>query len=99
MAKRSASRGVAAYASRESMARPFARRNGQPSNVYDIADEALGRCDDVVREHWRSRVQALSDDDVRRLVSAVPGMSEVVRTFVVELVMCTRWRILDGARS
>lgn len=99
MAKRSDSRGVAAYAARESIARPFARRGGQPRSVYEIADEALARCEEVVRGHWRARVEALSDHDVTQLVSAVPGMSEVVRTFVVELVMSTRGRILAGAWS
>lgn len=99
MANRAASRGIAAYISRESIARPFARTDGKDRSVFEVAGEALARCDDEMREHWRARVLALRDDEVWRLVSEIPGMSEVVRTFLVELVACTRRRVLDGASS
>lgn len=98
MANRYASRGIPSYAARECLARPFARRNGRAPSVYEVADQALELCAPAVREHWRARVAALREADVARLVSAVPGMSEVVRTFTVELVMCTRRRLIDAER-
>lgn len=93
--KRLDSRGVAAYAARESAARPFARPDGVVRTLYEVSAAALNLCSPHARSHWLTRVGDLSAADVGLILDAVPGMSELVRTFTTELIDCTRRRLAD----
>lgn len=96
MARRLASRGVDAYVAREGAARPFARPQGVPPTLFDVAGQALALCSPAAKAHWLAKVQSLQESDVRTLVAGVPGMSEVVRTFTVRVVASARERIVHA---
>jgi hypothetical protein len=95
MSKRVSSRGVQAYADRENYARAFAHPNGRIRTVYEIAAEALATCRPAARDLWCGRLRAVDEVQIADVVHAVAGMSETARTFTVELVMCTRRRLVD----
>lgn len=96
MMRRLDGRGVDAYVAREGAARPFARSDGALLTLFDVAGQALALCSPTARTHWLARVRSLQESDVRALVEGVPGMSEVVRTFTVEVVASARGRILHA---
>jgi len=69
---------------------------GRPTLVA-LAMEAMALCQAGARESWRNAIENLSEDTIVNIVSTVPSavMSEVTRSFVVELVLVNRRRILD----
>lgn len=96
MARRLGSRGVDAYVAREGAARPFARPQGVPPTLFDVAAQALALCSPAAKTHWLASVRSLQESDVLALVERVPGMSEVVRRFTVEVVASARGRIVHA---
>lgn len=76
---------------RRATSRHFPDRIG----LVDLARAALAKVPGKTADLWLSRVDALSMDDVRGTVAAVPDgwMSEEARTFVVRLVAANRGRL------
>lgn len=79
------------YASK-AKARPFGRGIG----TLDLAREALGMVTAEVANLWVGRVGDIDETDIQLIVGAVPAawMSEVRRTFVTELIVANRRRML-----
>lgn len=94
MSRITGSGGVGAYVARECAARPFAPEAGRPATLFEVAADAMELCSPAAREHWRERVSALAVEDVTVILLAVPGMSEVVRTFCAEVIRTTREELL-----
>ena len=89
------SKGIAAYVAREAHARRFAERAGYPQSLFAVAAAAPELCDPEARSHWIARIEGLSERDVANVLAAVPGMSEVVRTFCTEVVLRAREELVD----
>ena len=70
---------------------------GKPQ-LTDLAQAALDLASPSSRAYWLDRLDAVTDDDVQSIVSAVPDtiMSVVTRTFLVRLLAMNRRRLLDG---
>lgn len=64
--------------------------------LVDLASQALGKVGDTVAAHWREAVARVDTGDLNRIIASVPEdwMSEVMRTFVLELVIENRRRLL-----
>ncbi len=64
--------------------------------LVDLASEALGMVHGGVAVHWREAVARVDSGGLRQVIADVPGewMSGVMRTFVFELVMENRRRLL-----
>jgi len=92
--RRLAGAGVAEYTRREDHARRFTSSGSGNLRLIEVARAALGRCRADVRAHWTGRVAAVQRKDVVQLVDAVDELSDVMRTLVVEVVMCTQERWL-----
>lgn len=73
---------------------------GQPV-LTDLALTALQLASPGTAEYWMERLDAITDDAVRSIVSEVPTgiMSEVGHSFCVELLATNRRRLLDGYSS
>ncbi|WP_314137775.1 hypothetical protein [uncultured Plantibacter sp.] len=69
---------------------------GKPALV-SLAHEALSLTSPAARDHWGNALEAFSEKDVEPILEAVPGplMSGVTRTFVSELLLVNRRRLLD----
>lgn len=70
---------------------------GRPSLVA-AAVEALDLCSVSVRQHWRERLACLTDEHGADTVAGVPEglMSQVDRTFALELLRSTKARLRDA---
>lgn len=70
---------------------------GRPQLV-DLAREALAVTDRQVADYWLGQLESVDADAVAATVSAVTQevMSEVTRTFVLQLLDSNRRRLLDG---
>ncbi len=70
---------------------------GKPK-LTELAWSALRRASPAARRFWLDRLDSISEDEVRSVVSPVPRaiMSEVTHTFVVRLLATNRRRLLDG---
>ncbi|MBG0816017.1 HipA domain-containing protein [Planomonospora sp. ID82291] len=64
--------------------------------LTDFAKNALNLVSPEVRGYWLDRLEACAKDQIEDLAALVPEMSEVARTFAVELVDANRRRLLDG---
>jgi len=64
--------------------------------LVELADQALVMVGDTVASHWREAVAGVDTGGLEQILADVPGdwMSEVMRTFVLELVMENRRRLL-----
>jgi hypothetical protein len=73
---------------------------GRPTLV-DLALEALGLATPLAGAYWLERLGAIDPKFVQDLVSEVPVsvMSDVRRTFIVQLLEANRRRLLDGYRA
>lgn len=98
-AKRLASNGVEAYALREDHARSFARIEGREPRLLEVARLALLSCSAAARDYWMDQITRLESADVSSVLTAVPEMSEPLRTFTVELVEVNRRRIAGAWSS
>lgn len=75
----------------------FEHRVGQPiPTLVEHAIDAMANAKAHVAAYWMQRIDALDIEDVARIVDAVPHLSDVTRTFIVELVRTNRGRLLDG---
>lgn len=70
---------------------------GKPSLV-DLAHDALARISPTGASCWLDRLEAVTLDDMQEVVDRVPDdlMSQVDRTFAVQVMAVNRRRILDG---
>ena len=70
---------------------------GKPK-LTELAWSALRLASPAARRFWLDRLDSISEDEVRSVVSQVPRaiMSEVTHTFVVRLLATNRRRLLDG---
>ncbi|MEQ4305235.1 hypothetical protein ABNF97_28290 [Plantactinospora sp. B6F1] len=64
--------------------------------LVEAARLALSMVNSEVRDHWLDRVMHITSTDVGEITRRVPGMSEVVSTFIEQVVMANRRRVLDG---
>ena len=77
-------------------ARRFAHARGTSwQSLVALAGGASRLCRDEVRTYWLDRVLSVDRDSVVDIVSPAPGLADVAREFVVELVMVNRGRLLD----
>ncbi|WP_262490831.1 hypothetical protein [Mycobacterium simiae] len=63
--------------------------------LVELAGSAVALCEPSTRDYRRERILAVESKSVRDLVSAAPGLSDLTRRFIVELVMISRGRLLD----
>lgn len=71
------------------------RLEGRP-RLVDAAAQALQLASPEARAYWPERLSQISDEDVRRVLTRVPRMSEVARTFAGRVLEVNRRRILDA---
>jgi hypothetical protein len=64
--------------------------------LVEAAVRALGLASAEARGYWRTRVDQLSEEDVREVVGRLPKMSDPARTFTTEVVQVNPKRILDA---
>jgi hypothetical protein len=81
---------------REYAARGRSRHFPSRLTLVDLASQALEMVGDKVSAHWREAAAGVDAGDMERVIGGVPEewMSEVMRTFVLELVMENRRRLL-----
>ncbi len=75
------------------MARKF--EGGRTLQLTTLALEALRRASIQGRDYWLGRVQELEIVDLRGTIEKVPRMSEIERTFVFEVIVANKRRLLD----
>lgn len=76
---------------------PSAGPAGIPTLV-DRAAEALLVAGSDARSYWLDRLASISPREVDALVARVPELSDLTRTFIVELLRINRERLLDECR-
>lgn len=64
--------------------------------LVQVASEALRMVAPDVRERWLGSVADITAAKVVDVTSRIPNMSEVVGTFIEQVVMTNRRRVLDG---
>ena len=64
--------------------------------LVELAGQALVMVGDTVASHWREAVAGVDTGDLEQIIADIPDdwMSEVMRTFVLELVLENRRRLL-----
>ena len=73
------------------------RLEGRPGLV-DAAKIALDMASPPAHNHWISKLQEVSGDDIRRILVRVPRMSEAARNFAGRVLEVNRRRVLDVCR-
>ena len=70
---------------------------GRP-HLVDLAHDAVGLASASARRHWEERLAGVSPCRCASIIESIPShiMSEVARTFVSEVLVENRRRILDG---
>jgi len=63
--------------------------------LVEMSRRALDLVAPGVRTYWLDRVASLTHEDVTRVTARIPKMSEVVSTFVEQVVITNRRRVLD----
>ncbi|RLP94397.1 hypothetical protein EAD89_04105 [Micromonospora sp. BL4] len=64
--------------------------------LVQVASSALRMVAPAVREYWLESVADITEATVVGLTSRIPDMSVVVSTFIEQVVMTNRRRVLDG---
>lgn len=67
----------------------------QRPTLVDVARRLLQIAGSEVETHWLDAVERVDVRDVERIVNSVPELSEVARTFILELLDVNRRRLLD----
>jgi hypothetical protein len=73
----------------------YDRSKGAPTLV-DVAARALNLASEEARAYWPQQLSLVDDEDVRRVLSRVPRMSEAARTFALRVLEVNRRRVLDA---
>jgi hypothetical protein len=74
----------------------FEHTQGLPiPTLVDAARKALDLASSAAREYWAARLDQVRDEDVRRIVTRIPGMSDPARTFALSVLEVNRRRVLD----
>lgn len=68
---------------------------GAPGLV-ELASRALGLVSGEVAEYWTTRVAQLAPDQLRGIVTKTPKLSDPTATFVSEVLVINRGRLLDA---
>ncbi|WP_307851951.1 hypothetical protein [Williamsia sp. CHRR-6] len=69
---------------------------GEAHTMLAFAAAAAGRCGPSARQHWLEQIHGLDLDLCDAVIEAVPELSGVARTFVMELLTTNRRRLIDG---
>lgn len=67
-----------------------------PQTLVQAATRALGLASPEAREYWPRQVDRVTDQEMRSIIERLPGMSEVTRTFAIEVLLVNRKRVLDA---
>ena len=67
-----------------------------PQTLVQAAVRALGLASPGAREHWPRQVDRVTEQEMTSIIERLPEMSEVARTFVIELLLVNRKRVLDA---
>lgn len=67
-----------------------------PVSLVDLAGDALDLAGYDEYRHWTCQLQKVSAADVYEVVESVPGLSEVTRNFVLELLCINQRRLLNA---
>lgn len=67
----------------------------QRATLVDVAERVLRTAGSETESLWRGRLERVDNGEVERIVEAVPGLSVVARTFILELLNANRGRVLD----
>jgi hypothetical protein len=67
----------------------------QRPTLVEMARRFLRQAGPEAENLWYQRLEHVDSVDIERIVGSVPGLSEVTRTFVVELLRANRGRLLD----
>ncbi len=88
-------RTVAEWA-RRGRAQRFEHRDGETvPTLVELAAEGLRVAGVAAREHWLDNISLFDDDRMATLVEAVPSMSDLSRSFAVEVMRTNRGRVLN----
>ncbi|MEO3855594.1 hypothetical protein [Acrocarpospora sp. B8E8] len=87
-------RGVGWFATRRDSA--YRYEDGMSQTLVEFAHSALRAASASARDHWLDRLAAVDSHEWASIVHATPEMSEVARSFVVELLETNRRRLLDA---
>lgn len=86
--------GVSAWASKGKAAR---LERAQPGNrrltLIEAASQALSLASETTRTYWQGKFDSINVEDLLRIAHSVPEMSEVRRTFILELLKLNLERI------
>jgi hypothetical protein len=67
-----------------------------PQTLVQLATRALGLASPEAREYWPRQVDRVTDQEMTSIIERLPGMSEVARTFAIEVLLVNRKRVLDA---
>lgn len=67
----------------------------KPPTLVEHARQGLRLAGNLARTFWLDQLQRLTRSDVDRVVHRMPGLSEVTRNFIVDLLVINRRRLLD----
>jgi hypothetical protein len=67
----------------------------KPSSLVTLAAEGLSLASTTARRHWMAALCGITDEVVADLMARIPVLSEVGRTFAVEVLATNRKRLLD----
>jgi hypothetical protein len=67
-----------------------------PQTLVQLATRALGLASPEARDYWPRQVDRVTDQEMTSIIERLPGMSEVARTFAIEVLLVNRKRVLDA---
>ena len=67
-----------------------------PQTLVRAAVRALALASPEAREYWPSQVDQVTEQDMTSIIERLPEMSEVARTFAIEVLLVNRKRVLDA---
>lgn len=67
----------------------------KPCSLVTLAAQGLALASDAAKRHWLTTLSDITDNVVADLLSRLPILSEVSRTFAVDVLRTNRKRLLD----
>jgi hypothetical protein len=68
----------------------------KPPTLVEHAREGLHLAGKLARTFWLDQLQHVTQSDLCTAVDCMPGLSDITRTFIVELLVVNRRRLLDA---
>lgn len=68
-------------------------------SLVDLAVRAFARSTEEAQAYWRASLDGFDEAEVRSILDRTPGMSDLARTFAIELVLINRQRLLSRLRE